>query len=74
MQKVGSEQQDAQVWKQSFLFLYQTTQPNYSHFNILPQARFSTKQTPFPPYRNVSLVRLDTAIALQYSYSGLFSP
>ncbi|KAG6031145.1 hypothetical protein E4U19_008185 [Claviceps sp. Clav32 group G5] len=23
------------VWKQSFLFLYQTTQPNYSHLNIL---------------------------------------
>ncbi|KAG5921376.1 hypothetical protein E4U61_006766 [Claviceps capensis] len=62
MQKVGSEQQDEQVWKQSFFC--QTTQPDYSHLNILPQTRFSIKQTPFPPYQNVSLVRLDTAIAL----------
>ncbi|KAG6102833.1 hypothetical protein E4U30_000020 [Claviceps sp. LM220 group G6] len=52
------------VWKQSFLFLYHTIQPDYSHFNILPRTIFLRKQTPFPPYQNVSLVRLDTAIAL----------
>ncbi|KAG6086937.1 hypothetical protein E4U31_006829 [Claviceps sp. LM219 group G6] len=55
MQKVGSGQQDAQVWKQSFLFLYHTIQPDYSHFNILPRTIFLRKQTPFPPYQNVSL-------------------
>ncbi|KAG6064112.1 hypothetical protein E4U32_000532 [Claviceps aff. humidiphila group G2b] len=29
-----------QVWKQPFLFLYHTIQPDYSHLNILPRTIF----------------------------------